>query len=215
MKLRINHRLAMYVGVMLAAVAVFILIISSVSGAANSADLTEPSLTDEAVEGATQQPSVAAPVETATKMLYTSPLTEEPEPEPTIPKLASESDIYLIACTIWGEAEGVPNRAEQAAVAWCVLNRVDNRGKSIEEIVLAPNQFFCRNECTYVPPYFTALAEDVVNRWEREHAGFTDVGRTLPREYEYFVGDGWQHNYFSIEWRSKEYWDWTLPDPYP
>ena len=214
MKLRINHRLVIYAGIMLAAVAVIVLLVSSVSGAANSADFTEPVLPDNTVESATQRPSIAAPVDTVTKTLCTVPLTEETDPEPVVPKLASESDIYLIACTIWGEAEGVPNRAEQAAVAWCILNRVDNRGKSIEEIILAPKQFFCRNECAYVPSYFIELAEDVVSRWESEHAGYTDVGRTLPREYEYFVGDGWQHNYFSVEWRSKEYWDWTLPDPY-
>lgn len=134
------------------------------------------------------------------------------EYEYEIPDLASDYDVELIARTIWGEAEVVNSKAEQAAVAWCVLNRVDAHGKSIEQTVLAPYQFAPRLKGD-VPEYFIELAADVVDRWEREHAGFEDVGRTLPADYEFFVGDG-RHNHFSIEWKSKDYWDWSLPDPY-
>ena len=138
--------------------------------------------------------------------------TQEETPEPEIPDLASAYDIELIARTIWGEAEIVKSRAEQAAVAWCVLNRVDLYEKPIEEIVLAPYQFAPRLRGD-VPDYFIELAEDVVYRWECEKAGIEDVGRTLPAEYTFFVGDGLR-NHFSIVWKSTIYWDWSLPDPY-
>lgn len=144
----------------------------------------------------------------------TPPANATPEPTPPpVPKLATAHDIDLIARTIWGEAEGVRSRAEQAAVGWCILNRVDSSGDSIESVVLAPHQFYCRTWDDTVPSYFTELAEDVVHRWEREHAGYTDVGRTLPAGYLFFVGDG-ERNHFTIEWQGTNYWDWSLPDPY-
>ncbi len=129
-----------------------------------------------------------------------------------IPELATERDVELIARVMWGEATIVKSSAERAAVAWCILNRVDESGDSIEATVLAPHQFVCR-EGDEVPTWALELAEDVVDRWEREHAGESDVGRTLPAEYRHFIGDGW-HNYFSVEWNSTDYWDWSLPDPY-
>lgn len=136
---------------------------------------------------------------------------ETPEPV-TIPKIATAYDIELIARTIWGEAEVVKSTAERAAVAWCILNRVDDSGKPIESVILAPHQFCCREDGN-VPAWAVELAEDVVERWERERAGETNVGRTIPADYLYFVGDGWR-NYFSIEWKSTEYWDWSMPNPY-
>ena len=137
---------------------------------------------------------------------------DEVQSEPEIPSLASESDIELLARTIWAEAGCIDSKAEQAAVAWCVLNRVDARGKSISEIILAPHQFACK-EADEVPEKFILLAKDVIHRWEQEHAGIEDVGRTLPTNYQYFIGDG-KHNHFSAEWKSTDYWDWSLPDPY-
>lgn len=123
-------------------------------------------------------------------------------------------EIELIARTIWGEAEGVTSRAEQAAVAWCILNRVDESGKTIEEVVTAPNQFHgyyrVKGE---VPESFRYLAADVMNRWNAEKNGRTDVGRVLPADYLYFIGDG-SRNHFTKEYKSAAYWDWSLPSPY-
>lgn len=138
-------------------------------------------------------------------------ITATPEPV-NAPKLATDHDIELIARTIWGEAEAVDETKERAAVAWCILNRVNSSGDAIESVILAPYQFYCRVD-GIVPQWAVELAEDVVRRWEKEHAGETNVGRTLPAEYLYFVGDGW-HNHFSIDWQSTDYWDWSLPDPY-
>ena len=123
-------------------------------------------------------------------------------------------EIDLIARTIWGEAECVYDQAEQAAVAWCILNRVDAWGKSIKEVVTAPNQFvgFYRNdgEC---PEEFRYLAADVLNRWKAEKRGGKNIGRVLPSGYLYFTGDG-SRNYFTREWQSHDFWDWSLPTPY-
>lgn len=157
------------------------------------------------------QTAEATPMRAMIREIPAVEIEEEAE-EKIVPDLATAYDIELIARTIWGEAEIVKSRAEQAAVAWCVLNRVDLYGKPIEEIVLAPYQFAPRLRGD-VPAYFIELAEDVVDRWEREHAGYEDVGRTLPADYTFFVGDGWR-NHFSIVWKSTDYWDWSLPDPY-
>lgn len=45
--------------------------------------------------------------------------------ETEAPELWTEADLELIAQTVWAEARGVESRAEQAAVVWCILNRVD------------------------------------------------------------------------------------------
>lgn len=122
--------------------------------------------------------------------------------------------LELVARAIWGEAEGVQSKAEQAAVAWCIFNRVDATGQTIEEVVTAPNQFhgLYRLEGD-VPEYFIQLAEDVMLRWRMEQVGHEDVGRTLPKDYLYFIGDG-ERNHFSKEWKGSDYWDWTLESPY-
>lgn len=149
------------------------------------------------------------------------------EPEPV--KLYTEADVEMLARLIYTEARGVKSKTEQAAVVWCVLNRLDNPNrlqKTIAEVVTAPHQFDWR---PWVPvlPEFAELAEDVLERWQAEKSATAgspaspagasrsqvDVGRVLPAEYQYFEGWGGR-NWFSAEWRSDEYWDWSLPSPY-
>lgn len=136
--------------------------------------------------------------------------TAEPEED----KPVDPYEVELIGRTIWGEAEGVKDKAEQAAVAWCVLNRVDDSGKTIEEVVTAPSQFvgFYRVKGE-VPEHFLQLAEDVLLRWRLEKTGMEDVGRVLPEDYLFFIGDG-ERNYFSQEWKATDYWGWSLKSPY-
>lgn len=149
------------------------------------------------------------------------------EPEPV--KLYTEADVEMLARLIYTEARGVKSKTEQAAVVWVVLNRLDNPNrlqKTIAEVVTAPHQFDWR---PWVPvlPEFAELAEDVLERWQAEKSATAgspaspagasrsqvDVGRVLPAEYQYFEGWGGR-NWFSAEWRSDEYWDWSLPSPY-
>ena len=184
--------------------------------------ITEADATkEEAVEpAATPTPTATpdpteAPTPTPTEPPAAPEVTTEPE-EPEEVRTLDPVEVELIGRTIWGEADGVKSKAERAAVAWCILNRVDSRGQTIEEVVTAPEQFHGYRpadkwgEC---PQRHLDLAADVLARWYAEKEGAQDVGRVLPPEYRFFVGDG-ERNHFSIKWQSTEYWDWSLPDPY-
>lgn len=136
--------------------------------------------------------------------------------ETEAPELWTEADLELIAQTVWAEARGVESRAEQAAVVWCILNRVDagTWGGTISQVVTYPSQF-AWDPASPVEAEFVELAGDVCRRWAAEKAGASDVGRTLPAEYLYFEGDG-ERNHFRTEWEKGQgrTWDWSLPDPY-
>ena len=171
--------------------------------------------------GVDTEPAEAEPVKTFTETTETAEVIETTEPHVVTDTNTTEEDnhldpysIELLGRTIWGEAEGVTDKAEQAAVAWCVLNRVDATGKSIEEVVTAPRQFvgFYRVNGE-VPEQFLQLAEDVLLRWRMEKRGAEDVGRVLPAEYIYFHGDG-ARNHFRKDYQSTAYWDWSLKSPY-
>ena len=85
-------------------------------------------------------------------------------------KLYSEADVEMLARLIWVEARGVKSKTEQAAVVWCVLNRLDNPDRlenSIAEVVCAPYQFDYRPWAP-VTDEFKALAVDVLERWQAE-----------------------------------------------
>lgn len=103
---------------------------------------------------------------------------------------------------------------EQAAVMWCILNRVDNGrfGNSIIDVIARPYQFGYYDS-TPLRDDLYSLALDVLNRWYCEKEGYEDVGRVLPIEYLYFWGDG-QHNHFRINETDQWYWDWSLHNPY-
>ncbi len=122
-------------------------------------------------------------------------------------------EVELVARTIYGEARGVEIKAEQAAVAWCILNRVDAWGGTIEEVVTEPDQFQGYWTESDVPGEFYELAEDVLTRWHLEKAGVEDVGRVLPADYLFFIGHGGR-NHFSKEWQAPDFWGWTLKSPY-
>ena len=127
----------------------------------------------------------------------------------------SESDVELIAKTVWQEARGIERKAEQAAVVWCILNRVDDDrwGDSIAEVVTAPHQF-AYDAGAPVTDELRRLAEDVLERWKREKEGETEVGRVLPAGYVFFDGDG-SHNHFRREYEhTGEYWEFKAESPY-
>ena len=121
-----------------------------------------------------------------------------------------------IAKTLHGECKDC-TKTEQAAVAWCILNRVDSElpymPDDIVSVVTQPKQFAGYDEENPVLESLREISEDVMLRWKREKNGETDVGRVLPREYMYFWGDK-IHNYFRKECEATEYWDWSLPSPY-
>lgn len=136
--------------------------------------------------------------------------------EPVKPWEPDEAEVEAIAKVLYRECRGVPSKAEQAAVAWCILNRVDSNityfPDTVLDVITQKNQFAWDENAPLLPDLVT-LARDVLIRWHAEGEGAEDVGRTLPAEYVYFVGDG-RHNNFSIEWRSGIYWTWDYADPY-
>lgn len=166
--------------------------------------------------------TAARPTEGATQSTLQSTPTLPHEP-PTVVSAAEKADIWepeqsdvdYIAKTIFGEASVVPSRARQAAVAWCILNRVDSPDfpDTIEEVVTAPYQFSGYYPDCDPPEEYRDLARDVLLRWHREQQGETNAGRTIPKGWCFFTGDG-RENHFTAEWRGTTIWDWTLPDPY-
>lgn len=137
----------------------------------------------------------------------------EPEvaEEPVVEEIVTDPAVY-IAKTVYGEARGL-GATEQAAVVWCILNRVDAYGSDIVSVVTAPSQFHGYSAWNPVTDEIYSLVADVLQRWENEKAGMENVGRVLPKEYLYFYGSGGR-NYFTTEWRGGTTWDWTMTSPY-
>lgn len=128
--------------------------------------------------------------------------------------LKFQPEIEMLAKLVYREARGIKSVPHKAAVIWCVLNRVDNGnyGNSIREVITAKHQFAWVPK-TPVKEEFYNLAEDVIIRWFLEKEGLDNVGRVLPNDYLFFAGRNGE-NYFRKSYRSREYWDWTLENPY-
>ena len=130
-----------------------------------------------------------------------------------------ETPASAIAKVIYREARGVSSIMRQAAVGWCILNRVDAGAGDILSVCMAPNQFAYSYNTPTIDDYgrdLLALAEDVLSRWERENAGETNVGRVLPKAFRYFSADpSGIDNIFRDSWKAPyNIWDWSLPNPY-
>lgn len=144
----------------------------------------------------------------------------EPVEAPEWPKLYSDEDAVALAKTLYGEARGVGNNGvvsgdcQKAAVVWCVLNRYDSGYEdSITGVCEAKGQFIGYSEDNPVWDDLLEIAYDVLDRWNAEQHGETEVGRVLPNDYYWFGGDG-KYNHFRNEFRGGERWDWSMGDPY-
>lgn len=141
----------------------------------------------------------------------------EAEPlETCVPVRDYAAEAEVLAKVVYGEARGC-SVTEQAAVIWCILNRVDDDSgrwpNDVIEAAVQAGQFHGYDRENPVLPEIYKLAFDVLDRWQREKEGEEDVGRVLPADYYYFHGDG-IHNYFRKEWKDGTSWDWSLPSPY-
>lgn len=159
-----------------------------------------------------------------------APPVEAPPPEPEIMvvvRYATEEEqaqhdretVEAVAQTVWGEARGC-STTEQAAVVWCILNRVDSPEFPddpmwvVQQVVSGYKQFSGYSPDNPVEPDLVALVEDVMARWDMEKIAVGGVGRVLPADYLYFDGDG-SHNHFRRDYiRTGETWDWGLASPY-
>ena len=126
----------------------------------------------------------------------------------------TQEEIETLAKIVYREARGIKEDSHKAAVVWCILNRVDDGywGDNIVDVATYPNAFAWVPD-TPVDEELVDLVVDVITRWNQEKQGSSDVGRTLPKDYLYFTGDG-SYNHFTKDWGSTDYWDWSLPDPY-
>lgn len=129
------------------------------------------------------------------------------------------NEAIMIAKVMYCEAKGISSKRELSMIAWTILNRFDNGGygSTIPAIITARNQFaYSRNAPTVnqCGIDLLALSEDVLLRWQSEREGQTDVGRTLPKNYCFYWGDG-HHNYFRTSDRGKGHlWFEGYGDPY-
>lgn len=155
------------------------------------------------------------PVESTPAITYTPPPVET---QSTVDYSSlyppTNEEIEILAKILYQEARGVTDKAQQAAVVWCILNRVDDGywGDTIEQVATYPKAFAWVPD-TPVEGELMLLVSDVCERWNLEKSGVENVGRTLPKEYLYFTGDG-ERNNFTQGWRGSEIWDWSLPSPY-
>lgn len=126
----------------------------------------------------------------------------------------TREEVETLAKIVYQEARGIKEDSHKAAVVWCILNRVDDGywGDNIVDVATYPNAFAWVPD-TPVEEELVDLVVDVVTRWNHEKEGLSDVGRTLPKEYLYFTGNG-SYNHFTKEWKSTDYWNWSLPNPY-
>lgn len=127
----------------------------------------------------------------------------------------SMDEATVMARCLYGECRGVESDMEKAAVAWTILNRVDDPRfpDSIVSVIIQPNQFTGYKKTNPVDQELLDLSMDVILRWKMEHDGEQEVGRVLPAEYVFFVGRNGR-NYFGYEWPVTEVWDWSAEDPY-
>ena len=110
----------------------------------------------------------------------------------------------LAGRAIWGEAGGIQDEVQRAAVVWCACNRADAWDMDIGDI-LNVDQFHGLAIRGEVPSQHMELARDVLARWTLEAEGWIDVGRALPERFLYFEGDG-RANHYSTEYGGGEYW---------
>lgn len=110
----------------------------------------------------------------------------------------------LAGRAVWGEAGGIQDYAQRAAVVWCACNRADAWDMEIGD-VLTVDQFHGLAIRGEVPTEHIELARDVLARWTLEAEGWVDVDRVLPERFLYFEGDG-RANHYSTEYGGGEYW---------
>lgn len=140
-------------------------------------------------------------------------------------RMYTDADAVALAQMAYGECRGVAPLAldnkiisteyQQACAMWVALNRFDAgfEGDSIADVIAAPHQFHGYDPEHTISEELLALAYDVLDRWQEEKQGAADVGRVLPAEYLFFVGNG-DHNNFTVEYGTGMYYAWTLHDPY-
>lgn len=151
-----------------------------------------------------------------------------------LPRLYTDEDAIALAKMCYGEAKNVKdletpngvvsNKCQNAACMWTIINRYDDdpfkyfaKENTIAAVVAAPTQYHGYSPKNPVDEELLELAYDVLDRWNREKHGETDVGRVLPSDYMWFAANkSFTHNRFRNHYDSHKatYWDWSLEDTY-
>ena len=112
-------------------------------------------------------------------------------------------DVEAIARTLYGECRGAETVAEQEAVAWVILNRLDaGYADTVLGVVSAPGQFAGYSPEHPLWPELVEVAQRVLRMHHREQLG-ESVARVLGPEYLWFSGDG-VRNTFRDQYRGGE-----------
>ena len=113
-------------------------------------------------------------------------------------------DVEAIARTLYGECRGAETVAEQEAVAWVILNRLDaGYADTVLGVVSAPGQFAGYSPEHPLWPELVEVARRVLTLHHREQLG-ESVARVLPSAYLWFSGDGTQ-NWFRDQYTGGTY----------
>lgn len=131
-------------------------------------------------------------------------VSEEPNVYPTWEDVLEEAReavpdelVERGALLAWGEYSGTDYH-QQTAPLWCVCNRADAWGETLDEVMHSDAFHGLLTERS-VPEEWYELARDVFARWALEKQGYADVGRTLGAEYLYFTGNG-EYNTYRTEY---------------
>lgn len=129
--------------------------------------------------------------------------------------ISLEEEIIMAKCLYGEDRYDHSLIMNKAGVLWCILNRLDSGewGDSVEEVVTAPHQFSGYKKGNPAPDWAIDLVRDVVLRYKLEKLGHKDVGRVLPEGWLYFACNKGA-NRFRKTYKSRDYWDWSFPDPY-
>ena len=144
--------------------------------------------------------TVESLVEEVPSPMPTMSVESEPEPEfePEVVAKYSSYEVTLVCQTVYGEARGC-SREEQMLVAWCICNRADSNGASIEQVVTAPRQFHGYNPENPVTDEIRSVVLEVLDAWSRGQKALVYEPYATTSEYMYFSGDG-AHNWFREEY---------------
>jgi len=147
--------------------------------------------------------------------LALAPRAKACDTEDLVRSVISEEDEVRLAQMLYGEDRRMGDAEDtmkQAAVIWCVFNRVDAWGKPISKVVVH-SQFHGWKPGQKHPQWAHDIVRDVAYRYALEQCGIENVGRVLPSDYLFFSNGG-KHNKFRKGYRTKQYWDWDVENPY-
>lgn len=151
-------------------------------------------------------PSVSPTLPLTGELQSAGPVSSAEEPELiNLNELASEpvakytsEEITLVCQTVYGEARGC-SKEEQQLVVWCICNRVDYSGMSVEQVVTATRQFHGYDPENPVTEEIFENVTEVLEAWSRNEEALVYEPYATTTEYRYFSGDG-RHNWYREEW---------------